>query len=346
MPAIAAAMACWADWRKVGVTKHDGHVRTGHPVIRRAIAQTQSATSLRLMLRDPLGFIWRYGLGWRSTVEEEQPLSIDVRSFGELVHRLLKRTVDGLEPKPGYLQASRQEIETALQGAKQETAEQWPLDRATPPLLLWLHTLEAAASLSLKALTLDEGFRPGTRSWTEVVFGEDEVEYTPDLPWDPRTAVLVGNPGMRIRGSIDRLDLNAQGDVRVSDYKTGAEPKQAERIVLGGGAELQRVIYALATRQLLGDERRIVARLLFLGSNEPRELRLADIDAAILALVSHLEAARTLLEAGAALPGPDAHERWNDLRLALPATASVYFRRKQSAFGRAFGDFSQVWSNP
>jgi hypothetical protein len=77
MPAIAAAVACWADWWKVGVTKHDGQVRTGHPVIRRAIAQTHSATSLRLMLRDPLGFIWRYGLGWRSTVEEEQPLSID-----------------------------------------------------------------------------------------------------------------------------------------------------------------------------------------------------------------------------------------------------------------------------
>jgi len=33
------------------------------------------------MLRDPLAFIWRYALGWRSTVEDDQPLSLDVRTL-------------------------------------------------------------------------------------------------------------------------------------------------------------------------------------------------------------------------------------------------------------------------
>ena len=81
-------------------------------IIARAIAEVQSATSLRLMLRDPLAFVWRYALGWRSLVEDEQPLSLDARAFGELVHEMLKRAVDALEPDPGYARAARHEIET------------------------------------------------------------------------------------------------------------------------------------------------------------------------------------------------------------------------------------------
>jgi hypothetical protein len=78
-PAIAAADACWRNWRRPAVTSHDGLVRTDHPIIARAFGQAQSATSLRLILRDPLAFVWRYALGWRSLVEDEQPLSLDAR---------------------------------------------------------------------------------------------------------------------------------------------------------------------------------------------------------------------------------------------------------------------------
>ena len=66
------------------------------------------------MLRDPLAFVWRYALGWRVVPDDDQPLTLDARAYGELVHELLKRTVDALEPVPGYARASRQEIEAAL----------------------------------------------------------------------------------------------------------------------------------------------------------------------------------------------------------------------------------------
>jgi RecB family exonuclease len=345
-PAIAAATACWADWREPAVTPHDGRVRPEHPIVRRAVAEIQSATSLRLMLRDPLAFIWRYALGWRSTVEDDQPLSLDARSFGELVHELLKQTVDALEPHPGYARAARHEIEDALAAAVAMTGIRWPLERSTPPPLLWRHTLDAGAGLALKALTLDEAFRPGTRSWTEVAFGRGgDDPGDADLPWDPRSAVRIAGTNVRVRGAIDRLDLNATGDaVRVSDYKTGAEPKNADRIVLGGGAELQRAIYALAASQLLSDTPRVVARLVFLGEDSPRAYRLTDVDAAIGEMATHVAAACALLDRGTALPGLDARERWNEFRLALPAAAATYFQVKQSAFGRALGGFSSVWS--
>jgi PD-(D/E)XK nuclease superfamily len=345
-PALLAANLCWRNWRRPAVTAHDGQVRAGHPQIARAIGEIQSATSLRLMLRDPLAFVWRYALGWRAVPEDDQPLALDARAYGELVHELLKRTVDTLEPMPGYARASRREIEAALAASTEVARVHWSLERSAPPALLWQHTLDAAARLALKALTLDETFQPGTRSWTELAFSRTTDGATAnDLPWRPDAEVVIPGTKVRIQGSIDRLDLTGDGRaVRVSDYKTGAEPRQADEIVLGRGAELQRVIYALAARQLLPDNPRVVARLVFLGDEEPKPYRLPDVEQAIGDLATHVTAAIALLRQGIALPGPDAQEEHNDFRIALPASPTTYLQIKHAAFTRAFGEFARIWS--
>ncbi|WP_164045492.1 hypothetical protein, partial [Serratia marcescens] len=66
------------------------------------------------------------------------------------------------------------------------------------------------------------------------------------------------------------------------------EPRRAEEIVLGRGAELQRVIYSVAASQLLPDNPRVIARLVFLGNKEPRPYRLPDVDQAIAELGGHV----------------------------------------------------------
>jgi hypothetical protein len=344
-PALAAADLCWRNWRRPAVTAHDGQVRADHPQIARAISEIQSATSLRLLLRDPLAFVWRYALGWRAVPEDDQPLTLDARAYGELVHELLKRTVDALEPLPGYARASRQEIEAALEASTETVRVHWPLKRSAPPALLWQHMLAAAAHLALKALTLDETFQPGTRSWTELTFGRTEGNATADdLPWHPNSEVMIPGTAVRIRGSIDRLDLTGDGRaVRVSDYKTGVEPRRADEIVLGRGAEIQRVIYAIAARQLLPDNPRVIARLVFLGDQEPKPYRLPDVDQAITELAAHVTAAIALLRQGQALPGPDAQQEHNDFRIALPAAPATYLQIKNAAFMRAFGEFARIW---
>jgi RecB family exonuclease len=281
----------------------------------------------------------------RAACAAAQPLDLDARARGELVHELLRRTVDTLEPSPGFARAARHEIEDALAAAVAVTKRHWPLERSTPPLLLWEHTLDWAAALALRALTLDPPFQGRTRSWTEVPFGRGGAEADPALPWDPNPPVLIPGTTVRIRGAIDRLELTAAREgVRLSDYKTGTEPRNADQIVLSGGVELQRVLYALAVRQLLPDVPRIVARLVYLGGEQPNAHRLADVDQAAADIAAHVTAVLSLLEEGITLPGPDAHESWNEFRLALPAALPTYWPIKQAAFAQAFGRFTRVWS--
>jgi RecB family exonuclease len=347
VPLLAQAAICWRSRWQPGVTSHDGRVRADHPVVVRAIERVQSATSLRLMLRDPLGFVWRYALGWAPLDEDDQPITLDGRAYGKLVHELLRRSVDALEPDPGYARAQRHEIEAALAAAAAVIRAQWPLERPVPPQLMWQHLLEAARNLALKALTQDPGLQSGTRSWTEVEFGRPETATTSprNLPWPPDAPVTIPGTAVRVRGSIDRVDLRAAGDaVRVSDYKTGAEPKRAAQMVIGRGIELQRVVYASAARQLLPGNPHVVSRLFYLSAKEPKEYRLPDVDAAIAEVATHVGAALALLRRGIALPGPDARETWNDFRLAMPASAATYLELKNGAFMRAFGDLTRVWS--
>lgn len=262
------------------------------------------------------------------------------------MHELLKRAVDTLEPDPGYGRATPEEIENALAAAVALTAAQWPLERSIPPQLLWQHTLEAARQLAFKALTLDEPFRPGTRSWTELRFGEPELTGGGELPWDPQQPVRIPGTNILLRGSIDRLDLTTvRNAVRLSDYKTGIEPRNAGQIVFHRGTELQRVIYVTAVRQLLPEVSHIVARLIFLGTDpQPHAYSLTDVDAAIGEIATHITAACRQLDQGIALPGPDAQETWNDFRLALPSGLASYLDIKRQSFSQALAPASRIWS--
>ncbi|KAK0330738.1 hypothetical protein LTR94_031663, partial [Friedmanniomyces endolithicus] len=62
----ASAATCWTNWRSSHVTPHDGQVRPDHPTLAAALDRVQSASSLKLLLRNPLGFSWKYALGLRA----------------------------------------------------------------------------------------------------------------------------------------------------------------------------------------------------------------------------------------------------------------------------------------
>lgn len=218
LPLITSASQCWRDWHLESVTAHDGRYAANHPVITRALARTQSATSLQLLLRGPLGFVWKYALGWRAPEDLQQPLTIAPDDLGKLVHELLRRTVDALEPTPGFASATKEEIEAAMNAAVVIVRDTWPLERPVPPRLLWTNTVEHGARMAVAALT-EEITQADTKSWTEVPFGGVQlVSVERDLPWDASIPVLIPNTNVRIQGAIDRLDLrSASGAVRVTD---------------------------------------------------------------------------------------------------------------------------------
>lgn len=351
VPRYARARQCWRARRDPSVTIHDGLLPADHPGVVRALERPQSATSLRKLLRDPQGFVWRYALGWRAQPSADPPLELDAKAFGDLVHLLLQGAVDRLEPTPGFGRATADETETALADTAAAVFGFWPLTRPAPPDLLWRYTLEAAGAVARRALRLDPPFQAGTRSWTEVGFGGElapEVGGNPaPSPWDQTEPVPLPGAPLTIRGSIDRLELLKDDTrARVTDYKTGAVPKSPGTVVLAGGAELQRVLYAVAVKRHCPDAH-VIARLIYLAQDPPvpQPLDGEALDGAIADAVRYLNAGVSLLRAGTALPGrDDPWEDWNALRLALPASHEPYRVTKRAAFSAAFGRFEDVWS--
>lgn len=346
-PATEPALRCWLNWHRQEFTGHDGLLPGAHPLVAESLGRIQSPTSLMRLLRDPQGFVWRYALGWRAPKDRESPLTLARDEFGRLVHELLRRTVDSLEPTPGITAAQHHEIEQALDTAVEHVTATWPLERPVPPDVLWVNTVRQARTMAFAGLTGESFTEPGTRSWTEIPFGETQPPEiaNPDWPWDPTKRVTIPGTQIAIRGKIDRLDILANAvAVRVTDYKTGNQLENAGSMVIAAGGELQRVLYGLACRELLPATERVITRLYYL-KDSPKAYYLRDLPDAIAQTAAFANAASAALERGHAVPGPAANEQNYDLRLALPASPS-YFRRKRPAFNAASGDLVAFWDLP
>ena len=99
LPTAVCARSCWQNWRRSELTAHDGLLSKNHPRISKVFAGALSATSLKLLLRDPIRFVWQYALGWREPEESEEPLILDALGFGSFVHDILEMAVSTLEIK-------------------------------------------------------------------------------------------------------------------------------------------------------------------------------------------------------------------------------------------------------
>ncbi|MER8395418.1 PD-(D/E)XK nuclease family protein [Mesorhizobium sp. M1340] len=341
LPQAVAAVSCWRDWHRPGLTSHDGVVRADHPVLRAILERTQSASSLRKLLRSPLGFVWHYGLHWRAPENSADPLVLDALSMGSLVHLTLDKALQALETEGGLGAADAGRIAAAVDEAVAEVARTWERERPVPPRLIWRRTLDDVRILSTRALTNGEERLPDQRSYGEVPFGGTEPKSVSALPWDASMAVEIPGTGFRVAGYIDRLDISGDGRrALVRDYKTGRAPKG--EITLDGGKELQRCLYAFAVKALLGDDVSISASLFY--PREQIDLRLEDPGATLLALSGYLRAARASLLAGNAMIGADTGGDFDDLAFALPANAgATYVKRKFVAATERLGEAAQVW---
>ena len=344
LPQAVAASGCWRNWQREEITPHDGLVRPEHPVLHTILDRTQSASSLRQLLRNPLGFVWRYGLGWHAPETDADPLVLDALAMGDLVHRTLDRALQMLEADGGLSRAGEERIVAAVAAASAEIARFWETERAVPPLVIWRRTLDEVRDLGNKALACHDEQLPGARAYGEVPFGGSEPKSEAVVPWNAEATVEVPRTGFRIAGYIDRLDVSPDGrQALVRDYKTGRAPK--DDIILNGGRDLQRCLYAFAVKELLGDDVAISASLLY--PREGLDLRLADPEATLGEISGYLRAAHANLASGGGVMGRDTGGDYDDLAFALPANARAgYCARKMNAATQRLGEAAGIWEAP
>lgn len=129
--------------------------------------------------------------------------------------------------------------------------------------------------------------------------------------------------------------------------KTGKLGKKMDEVVIKGGAELQRCLYAFAVKTLLGGGVTIEASLLYPNAAEGDQalFPLTDLDGTLAKVASAASASRNALLAGVAPPGEDAASDYNDHAFALPANAG-YLSRKLPLALVALGPAAVVWGEP
>ena len=339
-PQAVGASTVWRNWHRTDITAHDGQVRPDHPLVLAILERTQSASSLRLLLRNPLGFVWRYGLNLRAPESGTDPLVLDALAMGDLVHMTLDLALQDLESSDGLAEAGESRIATAVQEAASHVAGIWESERSVPPAVIWRRTLVDACLLTTRSLVYGERL-PGDRSYAEVAFGGSQPKSASAIPWNSETPVEIPQTSFRIKGYIDRLDISSNGKAAlVRDYKTGRTPK--EDIILNGGRELQRCLYGFAVKALLGSDINIRASLFF--PRDEVDLQLSDPENTLAEVTVYLQDARRNLLSGNALPGPDTAGAYDDLAFALPANASAtYCKRKSTAASAILGNATKVW---
>ncbi len=134
---------------------------------------------------------------------------------------------------------------------------------------------------------------------------------------------------------------------RVIDYKTGRLDRDMADVVVKGGSELQRCLYAFAVKNLLGAKVEVEAALLYpiAGQNEEALFPLHDVDAMLARLGTAINHARNNIAGGLALPGIDANNQFNDFAFAFPASPGYLPRKMPLAYER-LGDAVTIWEEP
>lgn len=199
-----------------------------------ALSKTWSASKLQSYGICPFQFFVTHLLDLER--HELPKLGLDVRQLGSMLHEILELTYKGasdVNDLPSLLDSlhavSRQVFAKAPDKYGFRPSPLWEIEQAQ-----FLEKLEETVTV-LEADTI----------WTPIAF-----ERKFGIDQDPPLDIKLESGVLRVRGVIDRVDRNADGELRVIDYKSGSSHltgKDLER-----GYSLQLPLYALATRDALG----------------------------------------------------------------------------------------------
>jgi ATP-dependent helicase/nuclease subunit B len=230
--------------------------------------------------------------------------------FAEVQYEILSalRELDVLPVTPEDLD----DASTLLDDKLDEVAAQKHDELAPAIERVWLDGIESIRAdlreWMRRAADDPEHWRP---EWFELGFGlSDRTQADPHSSAEP----VAIDGGLSLRGSIDLLERDPSGRIRVTDHKTGKV--RAERsFVIGGGKTLQPVLYALAAEQVLR-EKIYAGRLYYCTAAGGYEERVVEInDEAREAARKFVATVKESLEKGFLPAAPDAREcDWCDYK--------------------------------
>ena len=213
----------------------------------RLSARSYSASALQLFSACPYQFVLSAFYRLRPYEQPEPLQRMDPLTRGSLFHEIQASFFRTLQSR-SLLPVTAASIDAAS-GILDETIEQIGLrahDELVPAVeRVWEDEL-ATIRRDLHAWLVDHLARDG-EEWVPVYFelafgpvpGErDEHSMREDIVIDHR---------FRLRGAIDLIEEHIQTRVlRITDHKTGRRPDKIDKVVIGGGAVLQPVLYSMA----------------------------------------------------------------------------------------------------
>ncbi|MBI1735748.1 MAG: exodeoxyribonuclease V subunit gamma [Candidatus Rokubacteria bacterium] len=256
----------WARWQQPRFTPYDGLVRVADGTretlgAARLAARPYSASALQKFAACPYQFFLSAILRIEPRDEIESITQLDPMTRGHLFHRVQADAMRALLAEgrlpltAGALGAARATLDRTLEAVAGRYYEdlapairrvwQDEIDSMRADLMMWLElTAESHATWEPVAFELAFGLR-----------GDEGND-----PQSVETEVTLAD-GPRLRGIVDLVERKRGGtDLRVTDYKTGGNWTK-RGMVVGGGEQLQPVLYGLAMEQVLGA--RVVESRLF-----------------------------------------------------------------------------------
>jgi len=237
-------------WRK-SIGPSDGGVVSKHEVAWSArhgsglATLATSPTGLQHFAACPYRFWLHTLVRIRDDTEPLGPERLDARTRGAIFHEVQFRYVSrcrtqGLQPSESFdvLDAVWSEVSDRY---REDLAPALPsvfereLDRLRTDLRGWWRHVAGAR----------DGFEP---THAELSFGLGRRDLEDPASWSGPVDI----DGFPLRGSIDLVERDAEGRLRVTDYKTGRPPAEP-LIATGGGEALQPLIYVAAAEQMLNE---------------------------------------------------------------------------------------------
>ncbi|MFH0947264.1 MAG: PD-(D/E)XK nuclease family protein [Planctomycetota bacterium] len=249
-PTVLDALTCeMGRWTERRYTCFDGLLSRGlarellEQPPGRAAGSPYSPSQLEEYAGCPFRSFARRVLGLPEPEEEDDLVAIDALERGSLLHSILERFLSGWIAAGEPFPPGEERAAAALEQLLLEARRQFDcfLEGRAPahPFLFAIEKQRMEADLRFFLETEIEAAQGRGPSLFEVRFGREG-----GLP-----ALLVGPGRIPVAGSIDRVDLAADGvHATVIDYKTGSTfPWKGE---LAGGRKVQLPLYALALEEV------------------------------------------------------------------------------------------------